>query len=263
MSKEELNIIDGADGRKIAYRRGGEGKPLVLLHGITESSKVFEPVIKNLAKDHEIIAIDMAGHGESSAPEIVTLEEMAADAGLLIHTLGLDAPLLIGHSYGAMVASALGANGVGSGIILIDQMFELSAFREALLANRELLEGENFHPFIDQLFLSLGMDKLDKKSFELLSDLHAKAEQDFVLAQWAGVLADNMTPLAETIDGMLHAIKVPVLSLHSMEENEDYRKWFIERVPQAQVEFWGDLSHWPHLTQSENFCQRVREFDPR
>ncbi len=263
MSKLELNIIDGPDGRKIAYRRKGEGEPIVLFHGITENSEIFEPIIEELAKDYDVIAIDMAGHGGSSAPQIVTMEEMANDAGLLIHSLQLHAPMLIGHSYGAMIAGALSANGIGSGLILIDQMFELSAFREALLANRENLEGDNFHPFIDQLFLSMGMDKVDKDIYQKLEKCHAQADKDFVLAQWAGVLADDITPLTQQIDAVLHAVKIPVLSIHSTPENDAYRQWFVERVPQAQVEFWGDLGHWPHLVEKTKFCQRVKEFDNR
>lgn len=265
MTPPEITLIDGPDGRKIACRRKGEGKPVVLLHGITEGSEIFAPTMDLLSKDYDVVAIDMAGHGASSAPGNVGMEEMAADAGLLIHTLGLEAPLLIGHSYGGIIAGVLGANGIGSGIILVDQPFELTGFREQLLANREHLEGEGFHPFIDQLFLSIGMDKLNKHDFDLLSAYHAKADQDFVLAQWAGVLADDITPLEQTIDGVLRSIEKPLLSLHAMGKNDGsaYKSWLLRRVPHAQVEFWGDLGHWLHLVEPVKFCQRVKEFDQR
>ncbi|HHS83188.1 MAG TPA: alpha/beta hydrolase, partial [Devosia sp.] len=178
----EPTIIDGPEGRKIAYRRAGSGSSVLLLHGITEGSETFLPVIDNLAADHDVVAIDMAGHGLSSAPEIVGLEQMAMDAGLLVQTLGLENPLLVGHSYGAIIAAALASNGLGCGAVLVDQAFELSAFRELLLANREQLQ-ENFHPFYDQMFESFGMDKLGERDRKLLSHMHAQADRDFVLAQ--------------------------------------------------------------------------------
>ncbi len=265
MNNIETNQMDGPEGRKIAWRRTGAGDPVLLLHGITEGSVVFEPVMERLADDYDVVAIDMAGHGDSSAPGIVGMNEMAADAGLLAQTLGLKNPLLIGHSYGGIIAGILAANGLGCGAVLVDQMFELSEFRKALLANRELLEGENFHPFIDQLFMSLGMDKLNRDDFTLLENLHARADQDFVLAQWAGVLADDIGPLEELTDGVLRAIKSPLLSMHAMDEatGAPYREWLVERVPHAQVEFWGDLGHWLHLVEPDRFCQHVRDFDPR
>ena len=265
MSDIQTNVMDGPQDRKIAWRRAGKGHPIVLLHGITEGSIVFEPVIKQLARDYDVVAIDMAGHQGSSAPGIVGMAEMVADAGMLIQTLRLEDPVLLGHSYGAIIAGALSANGVGCATILIDQLFELRGFREMLLNNRELLEGENFHLFFDQFFASFGMDKLNPSDRDLLAQLHAKADQQFVLAQWAGVMAEDIGPVEELTDGVLRSISTPLLSLHSMDEDagKSYKDWFLQRVPHAKVEFLGDLSHWPHLVETQNFCRRVKEFDPR
>ena len=259
-----VTIVEGPEARKIAYRRKGAGKPVVLIHGITEGSIAFEPVMERLAPDYDVLAIDMAGHGQSTASGIVGLEQMAADCGLLIQTLGLDRPLLVGHSYGAIIGAVLASNGLGCGAVLVDQPFELGAMREFLLASRDQLEN-SFHPFIDRFFESMGMDKLNAHDNKLLADMHARADREFVLAQWAGVMADDPTPVMELTDSILRAIKLPVLSIHALDEENGapYATWLKERVPQAEVELWGDLGHWIHLVETDRFCRRIRDFDPR
>ena len=53
------------DGVTIAFDAIGEGPPLVLVHGITESRAAWDPLVPALSADHTVVAIDMRGHGES------------------------------------------------------------------------------------------------------------------------------------------------------------------------------------------------------
>jgi pimeloyl-ACP methyl ester carboxylesterase len=52
----------------IDYDRTGEGEPLLLLHGTGGSRRHLRPVIDTLASHHDVIAVDLPGHGESDAP---------------------------------------------------------------------------------------------------------------------------------------------------------------------------------------------------
>src|SRR3954469_19198566 len=63
----EMNVVraNGVDFRVEDY---GSGPPLVLLHGFTGSAVSWSPVSRDLASDHRVIAIDLIGHGASSAP---------------------------------------------------------------------------------------------------------------------------------------------------------------------------------------------------
>jgi pimeloyl-ACP methyl ester carboxylesterase len=54
-----------SDGTSIAWSRTGAGDPVVLVHGITESAATFEPVVALLAATHDVMALDLRGHGES------------------------------------------------------------------------------------------------------------------------------------------------------------------------------------------------------
>ncbi len=53
------------NGKKIYYEIYGEGKPLLLLHGYTQSSKSWIPYVKDYEKEYEVYLIDLTGHGKS------------------------------------------------------------------------------------------------------------------------------------------------------------------------------------------------------
>ena len=54
-------------GRDLNYIIAGEGPPLLLVHGVAGDWRTWEPVISGLACDHEVIAVDLPGHGASQA----------------------------------------------------------------------------------------------------------------------------------------------------------------------------------------------------
>lgn len=55
-------------GYRRAFRVAGDGPPLVLVHGIGDSSVTWEPVVAELARRHTVIAPDLLGHGDSAKP---------------------------------------------------------------------------------------------------------------------------------------------------------------------------------------------------
>lgn len=83
-------------------RGGGGGAPLLFAHGITDSAACWLPVAEQLAADgHAIIAYDARGHGRSSKPERgYAMTTFAEDLTGLVAALGLDRPVLVGHSMG-------------------------------------------------------------------------------------------------------------------------------------------------------------------
>jgi pimeloyl-ACP methyl ester carboxylesterase len=68
-----------SDGTSIAWSRAGSGDTVVLVHGITESAASFEPITERLATDHEVITLDLRGHGESGSATDYGLAAMAGD----------------------------------------------------------------------------------------------------------------------------------------------------------------------------------------
>lgn len=85
----------------------GQGDPVVLLHGFGQSSHMWRPLMRELARDHTVIAVDLRGAGQSDAPEEgYTKSAMANDVHGLMRVLEQDKVSVVGHDIGTMVAYA-------------------------------------------------------------------------------------------------------------------------------------------------------------
>lgn len=97
------------NGLRIYYETHGSGKPLVLLHGgVLTLDRTFGPILSALAKNHQIIGIELQGHGHTadSAREM-TLENLASDVEDLLRNLRIDQADFFGFSLGGMVSLEL------------------------------------------------------------------------------------------------------------------------------------------------------------
>jgi pimeloyl-ACP methyl ester carboxylesterase len=89
---------------------GGQGAPLLLLHGITSSARSWWRVAPVLAaQGYHVYALDLPGHGESAETGDHRIANIAALVGIAIRELGLERPTLIGHSWGGATTLALAA----------------------------------------------------------------------------------------------------------------------------------------------------------
>ena len=98
----------------IAYSRAGGGEPLVLIHGLGGSRRIWTPVIDRLAAERDVVAIDLPGFGESPLlPDGVapTAANLGAAVGALCAELGLERPHLAGNSLGGWAALELAKAG--------------------------------------------------------------------------------------------------------------------------------------------------------
>ena len=98
------------DGVRLHYWIAGRGEPVLLLHGYAETSRMWRPLIKELARTRTVIAPDLRGFGDSSKPPGgYTKATMAQDVHALMSSLGLRRSAVVGHDIGLMVAYAYAA----------------------------------------------------------------------------------------------------------------------------------------------------------
>lgn len=94
----------------VCYREVGEGEPLVLVHGVGMQDASWEPQIEHFAKTHRVIAVNMPGHGGSTAlPQGSQLEDYVAWLHAAISALGFEQVNLAGHSMGALISGGYAA----------------------------------------------------------------------------------------------------------------------------------------------------------
>jgi pimeloyl-ACP methyl ester carboxylesterase len=92
----------------LEHTRTGSGPPIVLLHGIGMDRSVWDPVVPLLAREYEVIAVDLPGFGASAPPSgPPTVAALAA----AVEELGLERPHVAGNSLGGGIALELGTRG--------------------------------------------------------------------------------------------------------------------------------------------------------
>lgn len=91
----------------IACEIGGDGPPVLLLHGFPQTRALWAKVAPVLARDHRVVAADLRGYGDSSKPEgaaAYSFRAMGRDMHDLMQSLGFEEFSLVGHDRGGRVA---------------------------------------------------------------------------------------------------------------------------------------------------------------
>ena len=92
-------------GHRVIYRAAGSGPPVVLIHGMVNSSRHWREVAVRLADRYTVIAPDLIGHGDSATPRgDYSLGAHAAAIRDLLTAIGIHRATVVGHSLGGGVA---------------------------------------------------------------------------------------------------------------------------------------------------------------
>jgi pimeloyl-ACP methyl ester carboxylesterase len=251
------------DGTSIAWSRTGGGDPVVLVHGITESAASFDPVTVRLAETHEVISLDLRGHGESGSAGSYDLASMASDVAAVIAASGVVRPHLVGHSLGGAVVTAAGATLDVASVVDIDQSLQLDSFKAQLVPAEPMLRNAGqYHHVVDAMFEMMMGELLSADERSRIGALR-RADHEVVLAVWELLLSEPVEVIAATVDAALAGYAgrdVAYLALFGLDPGEGYDAWLAERIPGAVVEYWEAHGHYPHLVDPDRFVTRLREF---
>ncbi|MGI3903958.1 MAG: alpha/beta fold hydrolase [Janthinobacterium lividum] len=117
------------DGVRLAHVDAGSDvpgqPPLLLINGWTGDHGIFTPQIAHFSRTRRVVAVDLRGHGASDAPrQDYTVRDFAEDVAWQCGQLGLDRPVVIGHSFGGSVALELCGRfpDVAAGLVMIDSI---------------------------------------------------------------------------------------------------------------------------------------------
>lgn len=111
-------------GNSLHYRDwGGNGQAIVLVHGLASNCRIWDLVAPILAGEFRVIALDQRGHGQSFKPDTgYDFATVVADLDGLISSLGIENPVIVGHSWGGDVALEydIAYPGKASGLCFVD-----------------------------------------------------------------------------------------------------------------------------------------------
>jgi pimeloyl-ACP methyl ester carboxylesterase len=103
-----IAVVQG--GLKLLYLTAGHGPAVVLLHGYTQTSRMWRPIIPLLAEKFTVIAPDLPGIGDSEIPaDGLNMKTAAIRMYALAKSLGVEKAMVVGHDIGLMVAYAYAA----------------------------------------------------------------------------------------------------------------------------------------------------------
>jgi pimeloyl-ACP methyl ester carboxylesterase len=135
-------------GTRLHIVERGEGPPLVLVHGLAAQLRNFVyGMVEPLAEKFHVVCVDRPGCGYSARPAQVpaSLSGQAETIAKLVASLGLEKPIIVGHSYGGALALSMALNHPESvgGLALIaplthPQSMVPSAFRDLVIHSRRL-----------------------------------------------------------------------------------------------------------------------------
>lgn len=178
----------------INYEIYGEGTPIILLHGNSETHLIFDKLVEKLKLNYKVYAIDSRCHGESEMTKDISYDLMASDTIEFIKKLNIDRPILYGFSDGGII-----------GLLI--------AIKEPNLLSKLIISGANLNPkgmkksmlFISKVYYFFTRNKLFKMMIKepniSIDELNKIAIPTIVLAGEKDVILKEHTELiADSID---------------------------------------------------------------
>jgi 2-succinyl-6-hydroxy-2,4-cyclohexadiene-1-carboxylate synthase len=237
--------------------REGDGPPIVLVHGFTQTRRCWGPVADHLARDHQVVRVDAPGHGRSA--EVVAGLHAG---GRLIADQGSDATY-VGYSMGARFCLhlALADPGLVRGLVLIggtagiEDGTERAARREQDLRTAARIEADGVEAFLDAW--------LDQPLFAGLPPSRAFREErlENTVAGLVSSLEQAGTGVQEPSWHELGRLTMPVLVMAGARDGKFSA--LAERMAaaigaNATVALVPDAGHAAHLEQPDHVLAIVR-----
>jgi pimeloyl-ACP methyl ester carboxylesterase len=265
-------------GRKVAFRRAGEGPPVVLIHGITNSCQSWEPAMLRLAEDYDVIAPDLPGHGDSDRQRgDHSLGAHACMMRDLLHVLEVERATVVGHSLGGGVAMQfsyqfpemlerlvlVSSGGLGREVSPLIRSAALPFAEQVLplLTARPLVDaGSSVAGLLGRLGLQPGADLAEiSRGIASLGDTERRAA-------FVRTVRSVMSPRGqrETANDRLYlASGTPTLIDWGARDPiipVEHGHGAHERVPHSQLEVFEGSGHFPQLDDPERFAKLLKGF---
>ena len=181
-------------GLILYFTERGSGPPLLLVHGLTVTGEMFEPVIEHLATLHRVIVPDLRGHGRSrELPPPYTVAQLVTDLSRLLDHLGIDSTTVLGYSQGGAIAQQL----VLDYPKRCDRLVLVCAYAFNMVTFRERLEG-HLVPLLIRLLgmrrfakfvISQGLKQVGKERADWIVGLIADQDRNLMVAAWKEAMA--------------------------------------------------------------------------
>jgi esterase len=249
---------------KLHYRELGEGKPLVILHGLFGYSDNWQTHAKKLAEYYRVILVDLRNHGHSDWAEETSYELMAQDVYELCRELQLNNFILLGHSMGGKVAMhfAQQHEDLLEKLVIVDiGMKAYPMHHEHILAGIHSVDLTNITARSQaEAQMSVHIDSEGVKQF-LLKNLYWKEKGNLAWRMNVEVLEREMPNILAAVPDL--SVSIPTLFIRGAlsnyildEDITDIEDVFID----SEVVTIENAGHWVHAEAPSEFLDTLLSF---
>jgi pimeloyl-ACP methyl ester carboxylesterase len=258
------DVVPSADGVPIAYEVHGDGPlAVVFVHGWSCDRSYWKAQLQPFARDFKVIAVDLAGHGESGIERKAwTIAAFGADVAAVMEKLGIQRAVLVGHSMGGdvIVEAARKLPGRVAGLVWVDVYKQLKTSRtpeqvQSIIAPFRANFAETTQAFVQGMF----PPGADRALVERVSaDMSAAPPEIALAAMQASLSNDREMPKA------LQELKLPVVAINPDSPPTDLVS--MERNG-VEVLFMFGVGHFPMMEGPGRFNlllrKAIRKMAPR
>ena len=265
-------------GHRVTYHLLGEGPAIVLIHGITSSSRTWRAVTHGLAEHHTVVAPDLMGHGQSGKPRgDYSLGAYASGVRDLLAVLGISKVTVVGHSLGGGIAMQFAyqfperldrlvlvdSGGLGEEVSL--------ALRAATLPGAEVVLPLLFSPVTRTAGRAVGR-VLGKVGLRASANVRGLAEGLDSLASadarraFVHTARSVIDPLGQRIDArdrLYLSADVPTMLIWGEKDRiipVEHGRRAAELMPHSRFESFPGAGHFPFNDDPERFVEVLSDF---
>lgn len=251
---------------KLRYRVYGEGRPVLIFHGLFGMSDNWQSFARQLAdKGYQVITADLRNHGSSPHDDVHDYHSMAMDVVELINDLGLDKPVVIGHSMGGkMTLSLINSfpEKVGKAIVIDIAPYQYPVHHREIIDTLLSIDLTSITRRSEaEKIMNDAIDDYGTKQF-LLKNLHWKTPEQM---DWRFNLKTLNEQIEEVGASTWPSVEVDTPLLFIKGENSGYiedaryaeiRSWY----PNAQFVGIAGAGHWVHAEKPLELLNAVLNF---
>ncbi len=248
------------------YTEYGQGRPVIILHGLFGSARNWQGIAKSLAENNHIITPDLRNHGQSPHVDNMSYEEMAADVISLADKLKLNDIILVGHSMGGKVAmtAALQNSARFSALIVADiapvnysHGFESLAYAMKSLDLKTLKNRNDAETELAKTTNEAGIVQF------ILQNL-MRTDNNFYWRINLEQISTSLSSISEFPESLNNiSSRLPTLFLGGAESKyllSIYNPAIYQYFPAAEITMIEGAGHWLHAEKPSEFLKEVKTF---
>jgi pimeloyl-ACP methyl ester carboxylesterase len=224
--------------------------PLVLLHGLTFDRRQWSPLLgfDAIGANRQSLVLDLPGHCASLRQADYRMESVAGLVRQAVAAAGLEAPVMVGHSIGAVIATVYAARYPARGVVNLDQPLLPGPFGTLVREAEPLLRSPDWRRFWDRMLGGMGIESLSPEARALVVQT-SNPRADLLLGYWDEILHSTDAAILERRGKDLATIAAQGIGYRWVTAGEPpapYAEWLSNALPGVEITVLPG-GHFPHL----------------